>query len=217
MSSISVDAEEKDNDCFISFFKLQVRGGFSRTSLRNYGSRWNVPKSPGWDKRPSNYGNARISEPDLFNDGYRALVFYVSKLNPSCSAFFPHYPDKKPVSLDGDVWYEARPLGVNHQQNSRSFQGIRKIQREGDSDYFVIKCRSSQSAYYGYFWAPRRTKPCALQHDAFNSLQLNSKRDVQQTKVIHQVQSSPTSVTYGYKLNICLLHCFELSYWECAS
>lgn len=100
----------------------------------------------------------------------------------------------------------------NHQQNSRSFQGIRKIQREGDSDYFVIKCRSSQSAYYGYFWAPRRTKPCALQHDAFNSLQLNSKRDVQQTKVIHQVQSSPTSVTYGYKLNICLLHCFELSY-----
>lgn len=64
----------------------------------------------GINEAPSTEKYARMYETEHINDGYRALNFYVSKLNPSCTAFF-QYP-KKNVCPDDAVWYDAKPLGV---------------------------------------------------------------------------------------------------------
>ena len=53
---------------------------------------------------------ARMNETHGENDGYKAPQYYLSKLNPECDAFF-QYP-KKNWNCD-EVWYEARPIGVN--------------------------------------------------------------------------------------------------------
>ena len=45
------------------------------------------------------------------NDGYKALKLYLTKLNPKCEAFF-QYP-RKNWSVEDNVWYEARSVGVN--------------------------------------------------------------------------------------------------------
>lgn len=54
---------------------------------------------------------ARMYETTDENDGYGALKFYLSKLNPECDSFF-QYPKKK-WNYQDEVWYEARPIGVN--------------------------------------------------------------------------------------------------------
>ena len=54
---------------------------------------------------------ARMYETDDVNDGYKALKLYTSKLNPKCKSFF-QYP-RKNWSFEDNVWYEARPVGVN--------------------------------------------------------------------------------------------------------
>ena len=43
-------------------------------------------------------------------DGFYALQFYISKLNPECTAFF-QYPKRK-WSPSDSIWYENRPLGI---------------------------------------------------------------------------------------------------------
>ena len=43
-------------------------------------------------------------------DGFHALQFYISKLNPECTAFF-QYPKQK-WSLSDSIWYENCPLGI---------------------------------------------------------------------------------------------------------
>lgn len=45
------------------------------------------------------------------NDSYKALKPYLTKLNPTCEAFFK-YPCKN-WSVKGNVWYEVRPVGAN--------------------------------------------------------------------------------------------------------
>ena len=45
------------------------------------------------------------------DDAFASLKGFVSKLNPSCSAFFQH--PKQSVNPEDAVWYENRPLGVN--------------------------------------------------------------------------------------------------------
>lgn len=45
------------------------------------------------------------------NDGYKALKLYMSKLNRKSGSFF-QYP-RKNWSFDDNIWYEARPVGVN--------------------------------------------------------------------------------------------------------
>ena len=50
-------------------------------------------------------------ESDAENDSYKALQLYISKLNPKVDAFF-QYP-RKNWQPDDDVWFEARPIGVN--------------------------------------------------------------------------------------------------------
>ena len=54
---------------------------------------------------------ARMYETEDVNDGYKALNLYLSKLNPKCESFF-QYP-RKNWSFEDNVWYEARPVGVN--------------------------------------------------------------------------------------------------------
>ena len=49
------------------------------------------------------------------NDGYKAMKLYISKLNPKSDAFF-QYP-KKQWNYDDEVWYDARPIGVNKLDN----------------------------------------------------------------------------------------------------
>ena len=60
---------------------------------------------------PSNEKEARMYETEDENDGYKALKLYLEKVNPKCRAFFQ---DPKPnVRPEDEVWFEARPLGVN--------------------------------------------------------------------------------------------------------
>lgn len=54
---------------------------------------------------------ARMYETEDTNDGYKAMKLYLTKLNPKCEAFF-QYP-RKNWSVEDNVWYEARPVGVN--------------------------------------------------------------------------------------------------------
>lgn len=60
---------------------------------------------------PSTEKMARMYETPEENYGYKALNFYQTKLNPECDAFF-QYPKKK-WNYDDEVWYKARPIGVN--------------------------------------------------------------------------------------------------------
>lgn len=60
---------------------------------------------------PSTEKYARMYETEDPNDGYKALELYLSKLNPKCDSFF-QYP-RKNWSVGDNVWYEARPVGVN--------------------------------------------------------------------------------------------------------
>ena len=64
---------------------------------------------------PSNEKLARIYETSDGNDGYEAMKLYISKLNPKSDAFF-QYP-KKQWNYDDEVWYDARPIGVNKLDN----------------------------------------------------------------------------------------------------
>ena len=54
---------------------------------------------------------ARMYETPEENDGYKAMKIYLAKLNPKCDAFFQH--PKKHWKYDDEVWYDARPIGVN--------------------------------------------------------------------------------------------------------
>ena len=58
---------------------------------------------------------ARVYETSDENDGYKAMKLYISKLNPKSDAFF-QYP-KKQWNYDDEVWYDARPIGVNKLDN----------------------------------------------------------------------------------------------------
>ena len=60
---------------------------------------------------PSTEKLIRMYETDEVNDGFKALKLYMSKLNPESESFF-QYP-RKNWSFDDNIWYEARPVGVN--------------------------------------------------------------------------------------------------------
>lgn len=169
---------------------------------------------------------ARLYETDNLNDGYRALVLYVSKLNPSCSAFF-QYPTKKSVSLDDVVWYEARPLGVNkldtmmktiskaaglskeYTNHSVRATGITLWSNAGVPNRHIMAIsghRNEQSlAHYNTTPSTDQLRHCSdvlsvnLNSQAHGSSSINQLRsDVQQSRMIHHQQSSSTSVTYEH-------------------
>ena len=54
---------------------------------------------------------ARMYETPEENDGYKAMKIYLAKLNTKCDAFFQYL--KKHWKCDDEVWYDARPIGVN--------------------------------------------------------------------------------------------------------
>ena len=49
------------------------------------------------------------------NDGYKAMKFYTAKLNPKKDAFFQC--PKTQWKYVEEVWYDARPIGVNKLDN----------------------------------------------------------------------------------------------------
>ena len=50
------------------------------------------------------------------NDGYKALKLYLTKINPKSTALF-QYPKRNNINGEDEVWYEARPIGVNSLDN----------------------------------------------------------------------------------------------------
>lgn len=62
---------------------------------------------------PSSEKLARIYETPEENDGYKALKFYMAKLNPQCDAFFQYPRKNSKWNYDDEVWFDARPIGGN--------------------------------------------------------------------------------------------------------
>lgn len=62
---------------------------------------------------PSSEKLARIYETPQENDGYKALKFYMAKLNPQCDAFFQYPRKNSKWNYDDEVWFDARPIGGN--------------------------------------------------------------------------------------------------------
>ena len=89
------------------------------------------------------------------DDGNKAMQLYISKLNPKSDAFF-QYP-KKQWNYDDDVWYDARPIGVNKLDNMmKSISEAAKLSKmyTNHQRYLVVKCRNPKSPHYGNIWSP---------------------------------------------------------------
>ena len=56
---------------------------------------------------------ARMYETPEENDGYKALKFYMAKLNPKCDAFFQYPRKNSNWNYAEEVWFDARPIGAN--------------------------------------------------------------------------------------------------------
>lgn len=69
----------------------------------------------GLNDTASHEKEARMYETNDDYDGYKAVQLYMSKLNPNSTAFF-QYP-KRNFNLSDEIWYEARPIGVNSLDN----------------------------------------------------------------------------------------------------
>ena len=69
----------------------------------------------GLNDTSSSEKEARMYETGDQNDGYKALKLYLAKVNSRCSAFF-QYP-KMNAKPEDEVWYDAKPLGVNSLAN----------------------------------------------------------------------------------------------------
>ena len=65
----------------------------------------------GENSKPSGERDTRLYSTGADDDAFASLKFYVSKLNPSCTAFFQQ--PKQGVTNDDAVWYASRPLGIN--------------------------------------------------------------------------------------------------------
>ena len=64
---------------------------------------------------PSNEKLARMYGTTEENDDYKAMKFYIAKLDPKNDAVF-QYP-KTQWNNDDEVWYDARQIGVNKLDN----------------------------------------------------------------------------------------------------
>ena len=47
------------------------------------------------------------------NDGYKALKFYIAKLNHQCDASFQYPRKNSKWNYDNEVWFDALPIGDN--------------------------------------------------------------------------------------------------------
>ena len=73
------------------------------------GATKNHPSSE--NSKPSAEQETRLYSTGADDDAFASLKCYVSKLNPSCTAFFQH--PKQSVAKEDAVWYDNRPLGIN--------------------------------------------------------------------------------------------------------
>lgn len=69
----------------------------------------------GINENPSYERETRMYETDSEVDGVKSLELYLSKLNPSCDAFF-QYPKRSQFHKEDPVWYERRSMGKNKLQ-----------------------------------------------------------------------------------------------------
>lgn len=65
----------------------------------------------GEDSKPSAERETRLYSAGADDDAFASLKLYVSKLNPSCKAFFQR--PKPNAKTEDAVWYENKPIGVN--------------------------------------------------------------------------------------------------------
>ena len=72
---------------------------------------------------------ARMYETPEENNGYKALKFYMAKLNPQCDAFF-QYPRKNSKWKYGDeVWFDARLIVANKLDGMKSISEEAKLSK----------------------------------------------------------------------------------------
>ena len=56
--------------------------------------------------------SARMYETESATDGYRALLLYISKLNPKCDAFYQvPMRDWSELHTTNNIWHQNRPFG----------------------------------------------------------------------------------------------------------
>ena len=79
------------------------------------------------------------------SDGFNALRFYISKLNPECTAFF-QYPKRK-WSPSDSIWYKNRPLGIQklgtmmkELSEAACLEEVHKSFSEGNGNYPLVQC-----------------------------------------------------------------------------
>ncbi|CAB4035897.1 Zinc metallo ase nas-39 [Paramuricea clavata] len=93
-------------DSFV--FTEDANGGAFVTMAHSEGSE----NHPGGIHDNESFENlGRMYKTDAENDGVSALQLFITKLHPSCEAFF-QYPKRKWSPADS-AWYENKPLGVN--------------------------------------------------------------------------------------------------------
>ena len=114
---------------------------------------------------------ARMYATDQPIDGYKALSYYLTKVNPNCPALF-QYPVAKNWKSTNPVWYENRPLGVNKlakmMADISKTAGLSRIYTNHSArataiTCSLVECWYSKPPYYGNLWPPKWTKSCSLQ------------------------------------------------------
>ena len=65
----------------------------------------------GENSKPSAEKETRLYSTGAQSDEFASLKLYISRLNPSCKAFFQR--PKPSITADDKVWYENKPIGVH--------------------------------------------------------------------------------------------------------
>ena len=66
-----------------------------------------------WVMYPAAKKLARMYETPEENDRYKALKFYMAKLNPQCDAFFQYPRKNSKWNYDNEIWFNTPPIGDN--------------------------------------------------------------------------------------------------------
>ena len=104
--------EEKASEIFAATVLILARSQWPRVRSDDPRGTQATKNHPGGENSKSSAeSGTRLFSTGEDDDAFASLNFFVSKLNPSCSAFFQH--PKQSVNPEDAVWYENRPLGVN--------------------------------------------------------------------------------------------------------
>ena len=115
---------------------------------------------------PSSEKLARLYETPEENDGYKALKFYMAKLNPQSGDAFFQYPRKNSKwNYDDEVWFDARPIGGNKldgmlksvREEAKLSKSVHPPQCQSHGNQLMVECCSTNPPHNGNFWLPQRT------------------------------------------------------------